>query len=145
MLVWVPVKNQTDVYHNNIFRAPFFALYTIDRVESNIYCSCIDLIRNPYSFLTNMNQELSQNYGICDPEECTKEHIEEHYILSRSIYGCDYILADHFCNTMTEALKKKGISIYKISPFLHTPDIAIKNFILGVSLASTLQHIHFRT
>jgi len=145
MLVWVPVKNQTDVYHNNIFRAPFFALYAIDRVKSNVYCSCIDLIRNPYSCLKNMNQELSQNYGICDPESCTMEHITEHYILSHRIKSCDYVLADHFCETMTKALQEKGVTIYKISPFLHSPDIAIKNFILGVSLASKLQHIHFRT
>ena len=145
MRVLVPVKNKSDVFHDNMFRAPLFALYVIDLVESNVYCSCIDLITNPYSCPESLSQELSENHGICAPEKCTKEHIAEHYTLSRSIYSCDYMLADHFCDTMTEALQEKGINIYKISPFLQTPDMAIKNFILGVSLASTLQHIHFRT
>jgi len=145
MRVLVPVKNKTDVFHDNIFRAPLFALYTIDHVESDVYCSCIDLITNPCISQENMSPGLSQNYGICDPEHCTKEHIEEHYTLSRSMYSSDYILADHFCDTMTKALQEKGVTIYKISPFLHSPDMAIKNFILGVSLASKLQHIHFRT
>ena len=145
MRILVPVKNKTDVYHNNMFRAPQFAIYTIDHIEPNVYCTCTDIISNPYSHLVDISPELSKNYGICDPESCTMEHITEHYILSHRIKSCDYVLADHFCETMTKALQEKGVTIYKISPFLHSPDMAIKNFILGVSLASKLQHIHFRT
>ncbi|UFH58424.1 NifB/NifX family molybdenum-iron cluster-binding protein [Sulfurovum mangrovi] len=145
MRVVIPVKNRTDVFHDNMFKAPLFAVYTIDHIEPNVYCTCIDIINNPYSSPDDISPEHFENHGICDPESCTMEHITEHYILSHRMKSCDYVLADHFCANMTKALQEKGVAIYKISPFLHSPDIAIKNFILGVSLASKLQHIHFRT
>ena len=145
MKVLIPVTNQTNVFHDNLFRAPQFAVYSIDNKSSNVYCSLMDVIQNPYSYLFNNDKSLCENHGICDPDNCTLQHLQEHYSLTRNMDSCDYILADHFCETMTKALKEKGINIYKISPFLHKSDIAIKNFLLGVSLASTLQHIHIRT
>ncbi|MDM5270880.1 hypothetical protein PGH07_01660 [Sulfurovum sp. zt1-1] len=145
MRILVPVKNQTDVFHDNMFKAPLFAVYKIDHIDPNVYCTCVDLISNPYSCQESLSQERFENYGICDPAQCTMEHITEHYILSHRMKSCDYVLADHFCDTMTKSLQEKGVNIYKISPFLHSTHIAIINFILGVSLASTLQHIHFRT
>lgn len=145
MKVLIPVKNQTDVYHDNLFRAPTFAVYSIDNICSNVYCSLMETIQNPYSCLDNKESSNCENHGICDQDHCTFQHKEEHYHLIQSMKNCDVILADHFCDTMTTALQEKGIKIYKLSPFLKKSDIAIKNFLLGVSLASTLQHIHIRT
>ena len=145
MKVLVPVINQTDVFHDNLFRAPLFAEYTIDTYNDNdVYCSLNGTIANPYSYLSSDDQASCDKHKICKAESCTVEHLKEHYQLSKRLKHCDYILADHFCETMTDALEKEGIHIYNISPFLHKTDIAIKNFLLGVSIASTLQHIHFK-
>ena len=142
MKVLVPLENRFNVYHNNLFKAPRFALYTIDRTKYNIYCSLQDIIENPN---TVVDEHTSDNYGICDQKICTKEHLEEHHLLSKHIKECDYVLGVHFCDNTLKAFQFKGTNIYKISPFLRSTETAIKNFLLGVSLASTLQHIHFRT
>lgn len=145
MKVLIPVKNQTDVYHDNLFRAPLFAVYSVENKNSNFHCSLIDVIQNPYSSHFNYGTALYENNMICDTENCSLQHLQEHYNLSKEMDIYDYVLTDHCCETMTSALKEKGINIYKISPFLQKSDIAIKNFLLGASLASTIQHIHIKT
>lgn len=145
MKVLVPIKNRSDVYHKNLFRAPLFALYNIDSSEHNVYCTLKDIIKNPYSIAENNTQLPSDKHGICNPENCTIEHMNDHIVLSQYINDCDYILGVHFCENILQALNDKGVNIYKISPFLHSSDIAIKNFLLGVSFANTIQNIHFRT
>ena len=145
MKVLVPIKNRSNVFSNNLFRAPHFALYTIDTIDHNIYCTLHDIISNPYYATNESCQIATDNYGICDKASCTVEHLKEHAVLGEHLEDCDYILAVHFCDTMIQALNDKGINIYKISPFLHSSDIAIKNFLLGVSFANTIQNIYFRT
>ena len=145
MKVLIPIRNQTDVYHDNLFRAPLFAVYSVDRESYNVYYSLVDVIQNPYSYHTYNDKDLCERNNICDLANCTLHHLQQHYSLSRNLDICDYVLANHCCETMTKALKEKGINIYKISPFLQKSDIAIKNFLLGASLASTLQHIHIKT
>jgi predicted Fe-Mo cluster-binding NifX family protein len=149
--VLVPVKNETDVYHDNIFSAPRFALYSIDIKESidknasRVYYACEYIIENPKLDSEHHEYAGQRDHGICNAEFCSDAHYNLHYELSKSIDECDYILVNHTCETMMRALKETGINLHKISPFLRKTDIAIKNFILGVSLASTLQHIHIRT
>ena len=145
MKVLIPILNQTDVYHDNLFRAPSFAIYSIDNRSKNVYCSLTETIQNPYSCLHRNNATVCDNYGICDQESCSQQQKEEHFHLIQRMTNCDVILADHFCDTITTALKEGGIRLYKLSPLIKKPDIAIKNFLLGVSLASTLQHIYIRT
>jgi len=145
MKVLVPINNRSDVYHNNLFKAPHFALYIIDSTEFNVYCTLKDVMENPYYSLDENSQVSANKYGICDSENCTIQHLNEHIILSQQMADCDYILADHFCDTIIKALNDKGINIYKISPFLQSSDAAIKNFLLGVSIANTIQNIHFKT
>jgi predicted Fe-Mo cluster-binding NifX family protein len=143
MKVLVPVSNQTDVFHNNLFKAPLFAEYTIDTYDDvDFYCSLKKTISNPCNSVEESTP--CDTNGICDIESCSVAHLKEHYTLSKHLKDCDYILIDHACETMTDALYKEGINIYHIAPFLRKTDIAIKNFLLGVSIASTLQHIHFK-
>ena len=145
MKVLIPILNQTDVYHDNLFRAPSFAIYSIENRSKNVYCSLTETIQNPFSCLYEKDMTTCDNYGICDQKSCSMQHKEDHFNLIKSMTHCDVILADHFCDTITTAIKEGGIKLYKLSPFLKKPDVAIKNFILGASLASTLQHIHIKS
>jgi len=146
MKVLIPVINQTDVFHDNLFRAPSFAEYIINTYNNiDYFCSLNETFTNPFSYVATNDQTLCNNRGICDIDNCTVQHLKEHYTLSKSLKSCDYILTDYSCETMREALKLEGINVYHISPFLHSTDIAIKNFLLGVPIASTLQHIHFES
>lgn len=143
MKVCIPVQNDTNVYHNNLFRAPHFALFDVDKDANGSVSYHLDkTIDNPFQGNASAEPDSCPNRGICDQEDCTVEHFNEHFSLSHSIKKCDYILADYFCDTMTKALRSEGVKLYKISPFLRDTDIAIKNFILGESLADKLQDIH---
>lgn len=142
MKVLIPLDTQTRVYHDNVFKAPNFGVYSIDKSGNNLFCSFIEQIPNPFSSLYH-HETSCQDHGICDTSKCTLKHLHEHYTLLQGITSCDFILANRFCTTMTKAFNEKGIHIYKIPPFVHKPDVTIKNFLLGVSLASTLRNIHF--
>lgn len=145
MKVCIPVQNNADIYHNNLFRAPQFAQFIVETLEDgNVYYSFEKTIENPFHTTASADEDTCLNRGICDQENCTVAHFNEHFTLSKTMKKCDYVLADYFCDTMTKALKSEGVKIYKISPFLRTTDIAIKNFILGVPFANTLQDIHAR-
>ncbi len=145
MKILIPLTQTKEVYHDNFFKAPHFGIYTIDNQKRDIYCQFESLVPNPYECIYTNDPTHCANHGMCDQTQCTVQHIEDHYAFSKSINGCNYVLADRYCDTMVEAFRQTGITLYKLSPFLHTVEIAIKNFILGVSLASTLQHIHVKS
>ncbi len=144
MKVLIPIKSKTDLYHDNPVRAPYFALYKIDNIGSFFVYMLEDIIENPQLLPNNNEDAFINNHGICDQKHCSKEHVDAHYNLTEKLHGCDYILIDHYCKTVTNVFETVGVKTYKLSPFLQTTDIAIKNFLLGASLASTLQHIHAR-
>lgn len=140
--VCIPVQHDTDVYHNNLFRAPHFALFSVDiHQDGSVTYQFDKTIDNPFQGHDTAASDTCPNRGICDQDNCTVEHFNEHFTLTKTMKKCDYILADYFCDTMTKALKSEGVRLYKISPFLKHTDIAIKNFILGESLANQLQDI----
>lgn len=140
--VLLPLTQTKEVYHDNFFKAPHFGIFSIDNQKRDVYCRLETLVANTYSCSGDPTH--CANRGMCDQSQCSIEHMEDHYKFSQSIKGCDYVLADRYCDTMAEAFRSSGIALYKLSPFLHTSEIAIKNFLLGVSLASTLRHIHIK-
>jgi len=143
MKIAIPLNNDLSFYHNNPITAPRFAIYNIDIKRSCVISSLDNIIDNPSNSTNNGKYTVSQIQCTCDENKCSDiKHISEHYFLLDSIGGCDYLLANHYCDNINRALDNGGITIYKISPFIHKSDYAIKNFLLGASLANTIQNIH---
>jgi predicted Fe-Mo cluster-binding NifX family protein len=143
MKIVIPLNNDLNFYHDNPITAPRFAIYTIEIKRSYVRTSLEHIIENPWNRTNNGKYEASQIQCACDQDRCADlAHISEHYFLLDSIGGCDYLLADHYCENIHRALVNGGITIYKIPPFIHQSDYAIKNFLLGASLANTIQNIH---
>lgn len=143
MKIVIPLNSDLNFYHDNPITAPRFAIYIIDIKRSYVRSSLETIIDNPWNSTNNGKYQSSQIRCACDKDTCSDlGHISEHYFLLDSIGGCDYLLADHYCKNIHRALVNGGISIYKIPPFIHKSDYAIKNFLLGASLANTIQNIH---
>ncbi len=144
MKIAVPVNNLLSFYHLNPFTAPKFAIYSIDGDRSNVTFGLTSVVDNPWISRNRGTFEKSQILCSCDSTACTDlGHISEHYALLEAIGGCKYLLVDHHCDNVTRAMKNGGVQVYKIPPIIHKIDTAIKNFILGASLASTFKHIHY--
>lgn len=144
MKIAVPVNNLLSFYHFNPFTAPKFAIYSVDGDRSNITFGLNSVVDNPWIHTNHGDFEKSQVSCSCDTSKCTSmQHISEHYALLDAIGGCNYLLVDRHCDNITRALKNGGIQVYKVPPIINKADTAIKNFILGVSLASTFKHIHY--
>jgi predicted Fe-Mo cluster-binding NifX family protein len=69
-------------------------------------------------------------------------HKCEHYTLLEIIHGCTFLLASKYCLNTKTMMKNGGITIIKIPPIAKKIDTAIKNFLIGASLANTVKHIH---
>ncbi|HHD78581.1 MAG TPA: hypothetical protein ENK98_02915 [Epsilonproteobacteria bacterium] len=146
MNIAIPLNHNLSFYHDNPITAPQFAIYYIDRdsKKNHIHTSLDFIAANPLNIINQGKYSASQIKCVCEVEKCSDiHHISEHYLLLESINGCEYLLADHYCNNIQRALINGGISIYKIPPFIHKPDNAIKNFLLGALFASTTKQIHY--
>ena len=144
MKIAVPINNLMSLYHLNPFTAPKFAIYSVVGDRSNITFGLKSVVDNPWVNINQGEFDKSQVTCSCDISKCTNmQHISEHYALLDVIGGCDYLLVDHHCDNISRTLKNGGIQIYKVPPIINKIDTAIKNFILGASLASTFKHIHY--
>ncbi len=144
MKIAVPVNNIMTFYHFNPFTAPKFAIYSIDGDRNKVTFRLQSVVENPWVGTDFGEFETKQVTCNCDSSACANmQHISEHYALLDVIGGCDYLLVDLHCDNVSRALKNGGIQVYKTPPIIHKIDTAIKNFILGVSLASTFKHIHY--
>lgn len=143
MNIAIPLNNNLSFYHSNPITAPKFAIYHIDSKKSRVRTSLDSIVDNPLNSTNQGNYTVSQIECACNVDKCSDiTHISEHYVLLESIGDCEYLLADHYCDNINRALLNGGITIYKIPPFIHKPDNAIKNFLLGASLASTIKQIY---
>ena len=139
----VPLNNAMDFYHSNLVTAPKFAIYTIDMKKKNVTFTLDHMLDNPLNSTNGGQYNNSQIQCSCDKKTCSDlHHRAEHYIMLDAIHDCEYILVNYYCENVVRALKIANIQTYKISPFITKVDMAIKNFLLGVSLASTYKHIH---
>lgn len=144
MKIAVPVNDLLNFYHLNPFTAPKFAIYSVDGERNHITFGMTHVVENSWLDRGENCFEPHQITCNCDTEICAdKQHILEHYALLEAIGGCDYMLVDKHCDNVLRALKNGGVKVYKVPPIIHKIDTAIKNFILGASLASTFKHIHY--
>ncbi len=143
MKIALPVKDNLTMYKNNPHTAPKFAIYSIDKIHETIEYSLLSIIENPMSKLKDKmfdNEEIACN---CSAEKQNNlEHKCEHYSLLETLHDCSYLLASRYCKNTQNSLKKAGIKIFKIPAIISRLDIAIKNFIIGASLASKIKNIH---
>jgi predicted Fe-Mo cluster-binding NifX family protein len=143
MKIAIPLHEQLTLYHNNPCTAPKFAIYLIEGDTSHIVFSLEVIVDNPWSGVKCDRYEDEQISCNCDPDRRkSMRHISEHYALLDAIGGCSYLLADRYCDNTTRALGNGGITIFKIPPIINKIDNAIKNFLIGASFASTVEHIH---
>ncbi|MEN8726875.1 MAG: hypothetical protein ABF276_02820 [Sulfurovum sp.] len=140
----IPVNNTMGFYHSNPMTAPKFAIYTINIKNENVTFSLINIADNPWNRTNNGIYSPSQIDCSCNKEICSDiRHITEHYSILNVIHECDYLLVDNYCDNSLRALQNANIQTYKIPPFITHTHLAIKNFLLGASLASTFKHIHY--
>ena len=143
MKIAVPLNDTFTFYHRNPFTAPKFAIYSIEGDRSHLTFGLFAVVENPWSAINDGGFEESQIACDCDSKQCTNmHHVFEHYALLDAIGGCSYLLADHYCDNTSRALNNGGIKVFKIPPIINKIDSAIKNFLIGASLASTFKHIH---
>jgi len=143
MMIAVPEDNDLTFYHDNPFTAPKFAIYSIEGDKTNVSFSKSAIVENHrHLFKCNIIEE-SQIACDCDMDAKKDiEHICEHYSLLESISNCSYLLADKYCENTSNTLKKGGVIVFKIPTFIKDINVAIKNFLIGASLANKVQYIH---
>lgn len=143
MKIAIPLHQQLTLYHDNPCTAPKFAIYLVEGDRSNISFKLSHIVDNPWSGLKCNTFEDEQVSCSCDIDRRkSMRHIAEHYALLDAIGGCSYLLADNYCDNIIRALENGGIQVFKIPPIVNKIDNAIKNFLIGASLASKLEHIH---
>lgn len=144
MTIAIPLTSKLSFYHNNPFTAPKIAIYTIKKESQKLLYAQSKIIDNPWGIVNNGEFQQQQIVCECPDNECMDiQHITEHYALTDAIAGCSYLLAGKYCENVFRTVNNCGIEIFQIPPIINSVENAIKNFILGVSLADKLQHIHY--
>lgn len=143
MTIAIPLNNMQMFYQFNPHTAPKFAIYFIDGDKTNITFSLRTIVDNPWSNLRLDSFEEEQIKCRCDIERRNSmRHKCDHYALLDLIGGCSYLLANQYCENTAKSMKNGGITIFKIPPIINKSEIAIKNFLIGESLANKVQYIH---
>ena len=140
----IPLSDTMGFYHKNPMTAPQFAIYTINMKNNNVTFLLLHVVDNPLNSTNNGVYSQSQIQCTCDQSTASDvHHRAEHYVILDAIQECEYLLADCYCKNIVRAMKIADIQLYKIPPFIIDVHMAIKNFLLGASLASTFKHIHY--
>ena len=146
MEIAIPTDDKHAIYHDNAYTAPKFAIYSIILGKTEISFSLKSIIENPLSRLKCEGFEDDQLACHCDFERSqSQRHIYEHYALLDVIGGCSYLLANQYCKNVIRSMENGGITIYKIPPIIKKIDMAIKNFLIGASIANKVQNIHYES
>lgn len=144
MEIAIPTDDHDAIYLDNAYTAPKFAIYSIIlRDKTNISFYLKSIVENPLSRIKCEGFENDQLACSCELDRSNSQrHVYEHYALLDVISGCSYLLANSYCKNVIRTMENGGIIIYKIPPIIKKIDMAIKNFIIGASLANKVQHIH---
>ncbi|MDD2906142.1 MAG: hypothetical protein PHC74_07560 [Sulfurimonas sp.] len=143
MKIALPLNDSLAIYHDNAHTAPKFGIYNIDTKALNIHVSLNTIIENPWNAIKCNEYEMEQKKCECNKErQQSIRHKCEHYTLLELIHGCSFLLANRYCQNTKTMMKNGGITIIKIPPIAKEIDMAIKNFLIGASLARTIKHIH---
>lgn len=144
MKIAVPFSRDLELYRKNPSTAPKFGIYEICLEKSSVDIHLLRVEMNPWC---QQSCELfDEDAANCACDETRKKdirHITEHYALLELLSGCSYVLADHYCDNTKRALNNGGIHVFKYPTVIRTAENAIKNFIIGASLANTVEHIHY--
>jgi len=143
MKIAVPLTKELMLYSNNPYTAAKFAIYLIVGDKTDVSYSLIEIVDNPrYIEVSDIGEETEKECA-CDSERQNDlKHICEHYSILESIASCSYLLAIKYCKNTSKTLQNGGIKIFQIPTIIKKADTAIKNFLIGASLANRIQNIH---
>ncbi len=143
MNVAVPIDEELILYRYNPYTAPKFAVYYISGDKTDVSFTLTSIVDNPrYLYKENKIKNIEVMCE-CDTEIQNEiEHICEHYALVETIGNCSYLLADKFCNNLSNTLKNAGVTVFKIPTIIKTADLAIQNFLIGAFYANNIQNIN---
>jgi len=137
MKIAVPLDKEKKVYHDNPWRAPSFAIYTVTEEDEDLIYDCIAEKENPrvgYDPITCAD-------GCSDAVKADLSHISEHRIFLESLHGCRYLVAETYCNNVEKVLGDSGIGIYRIPPIVKNPDLAVKNLLVNLKFTDNVQKV----
>lgn len=143
LLIAIPLTAELNFYHNNPFTAPQFGIYSIEKQEQNIIYIQKNIIQNPWNKANDGQFDDDQITCCCSTQkQCELTHMVQHYGLADMLNKCSYLLVDKRCNNIVKTFTNLHIQLYKIPSIIKDPKSAIKNLIIGVSLADHIQDIH---
>jgi len=143
MKIAIPVNDLLNVYKNNPHTAPKFAIYDLIKEDDTVHFSLESIKENQLSTHKNHPFCSDEIMGTCSSEvQENLTHKCEHYSVLEMIGGCSYLLVNRYCENMKNSMKQSGIELFKIPSIINKTDIAIRNFIIGGSIASKIQYIH---
>jgi predicted Fe-Mo cluster-binding NifX family protein len=144
MKIAVPFSQQLDLYRDNPSTAPKFGIYEIILSKNRVAISLVSVEMNPWcKGSCDAFDDAAANCACDEHRRNDIRHITEHYALLEVLGGCSYLLADHFCDNTKRVLNNGGISVFKYPSVIRSAENAIKNFIIGASLANTVEHVHY--
>lgn len=143
MKIAIPVNDLLNVYKHNPHTAPKFVIYTLVKTDDEVHFSLDSILDNRLSSYKNNTFCSEETMGNCTSKNKNDiMHQCEHYSILEMIGGCSYLLANRYCENTKKTMQQAGIKIFKIPSIINRTDIAIKNFIIGGSIASKIQHIY---
>jgi predicted Fe-Mo cluster-binding NifX family protein len=144
MKIAVPFSRELDLYRQNPSTAPKFGIYDIQLEKNSVNIRLLSVEMNPWcEGSCDLFDEDAANCACDEARRNDVRHITEHYALLDLLSECSYVLADHYCDNTKRALNNGGIHIFKYPTIIRTAENAIKNFIIGASLANTVEHVHY--
>lgn len=137
----VPLDADNSVYHSNPWTAPAFALYLVRDEEEKIVYDYIEQKTNPCveEDKNVVFDPMMRSDRCSDMRKNDLGHLSDHYIILEAVNGCDYIIAENCCRNVEKVLEKGGIKTYKLPPIIKDPDLAVKNLLVNLGLAT---HLH---
>lgn len=144
MRIAIPFNQKMELYRRNPSTAPRFGIYDIEPGNGAIDVKLLGIEVNPWC--ENSCSGFPDTDAECNCDDDRQQdirHITEHYALLEVLTGCTYVLADNFCSNTKRALENGGIRVFKYPSVIRTAENAIKNFIIGASLANTVEHVHY--
>ena len=139
----VPFTECLDLYRDNALTAPKFGIYSLRGNGGKITILMTEVVPNPLAVSDTCTFDTAMVHCSCAPRRREAfSHRLLHYGLLEILDGCDYLLANYGCDNLRRALAKGGIKVFHYASFIRQTDHAIKNFIIGASLADTVQHIN---
>lgn len=143
MMFAIPLAHDLNLYRYNPCTAPKFGIYTVDGDPSNVSFMRLRVMENPWLTLKGDGFDGEQINCRCGrSDQQSMRHKTEHYAILEAVAGCTFLLANNYCKNTLQTLRNGGIRIYEIPDIITNIDSAIKNFLVGATLARSIKHIH---